>query len=329
MSINIETETEIPFDFDYQEVIRKVVEHALEDAGCPYEAEVNVVLTDNESIQEVNREYRGIDAPTDVLSFPMIEYEEPGDFSPLESDDSLFHPDTGELLLGDIMISVDRVTTQAQEYGHSRLRELAFLTAHSMLHLFGYDHMEENERQVMEEKQRQLLDDLSIGRDEEQSSNDQTGDKQTGDEQTDDEQTDDEQIGNEQLIKMAEKAMGQAYAPYSHFQVGAALLTTDGTVFTGCNVENASYGATICAERCAVTKAVSEGITSFQKIAIVSSGGGLTFPCGICRQVLSEFMPNGVAILKNDQGKPEEYPLSGLLPHCFSLSKENRFHEKA
>ena len=85
----------------------------------------------------------------------------------------------------------------------------------------------------------------------------------------------------------------RAYAPYSHFQVGAALLAKDGRVFTGCNVENATYGATICAERTAVTKAVSEGVREFEKIAIVASSGEYAAPCGICRQVLFEFMPEG------------------------------------
>ena len=95
-------------------------------------------------------------------------------------------------------------------------------------------------------------------------------------------------MDNDILISYAKKAMGNAYAPYSGFSVGAALLSADGEVFTGCNVENSSFGATICAERCAVLKAVSEGCTSFTKIAIVSSSDDLTYPCGICRQ----FYPN-------------------------------------
>lgn len=98
--------------------------------GCPYEAEVNVVLTDNEEIHQVNKEYRNVDAPTDVLSFPMLEYDTPSDFEHVEEDFAdCFNPETGELMLGDIMISVDKVEEQAEKYGHSMTRELAFLVA--------------------------------------------------------------------------------------------------------------------------------------------------------------------------------------------------------
>ena len=92
----------------------------------------------------------------------MIQYERPGDFSELEQDEDNFNPDTGEALLGDIVLCVDRVTEQAQEFGHSERREYAFLILHSMLHLFGYDHMTKEEAAVMEEKQRQLLNQMDI-----------------------------------------------------------------------------------------------------------------------------------------------------------------------
>lgn len=127
---------------------------------------------------------------------------------------------------------------------------------------------------------------------------------------------------NEVLITYAKKAMGNAYAPYSQFYVGAALLTTDGEIFTGCNVENASFGASICAERCAVLKAISEGYTSFEKIAIVSNSGELTYPCGICRQFLSEFMEDGSVVLEDKAGEIIEYPLTDLLPYAFNLIKD-------
>ena len=104
-------------------------------------------------------------------------------------------------------------------------------------------------------------------------------------------------MDNANLIKLAQKAAQNAYAPYSNFKVGAALLCKSGNVYTGCNVENSSYGASNCAERTAVFKAVSEGERDFVKIAIVSERDGLTFPCGICRQVLSEFMPEGSIVL--------------------------------
>ena len=102
----------------------------------------------------MNLEQRGIDRPTDVLSFPMIEYDAPGDFSVIDEETGdAFTPETGELMLGDIVISKEKVLSQAEEYGHSPKREYAFLIAHSMLHLFGYDHMEEEERAEMEAHQ--------------------------------------------------------------------------------------------------------------------------------------------------------------------------------
>lgn len=166
MSVLIENETDIKLDFDYEDMIRKVISYSEDLIGCPYEAEVNVVLTDNASIHEINREYRDIDRPTDVLSFPVLEYETAGDFTCIDEDDeSLFNLETGELLLGDIMISLEKVREQAAEYGHSLKRELAFLVAHSMLHLFGFDHIEEQDRIIMEDKQRIIMENLGINRD--------------------------------------------------------------------------------------------------------------------------------------------------------------------
>ncbi|MBR2403849.1 MAG: rRNA maturation RNase YbeY [Lachnospiraceae bacterium] len=163
MSLLIESEVEVKFDFDYEELARRVVEFALDHEGFPYECEVNLTLTDNAGIHEINHEYRQIDNPTDVLSFPMLSYEEAGDFSKLEEDyDDNFNPDTGEIMLGDIIISVDKVFEQAESYGHSIEREFAFLILHSMLHLFGYDHMTPEEASVMEEKQRVILEKMQI-----------------------------------------------------------------------------------------------------------------------------------------------------------------------
>lgn len=122
-----------------------------------------------------------------------------------------------------------------------------------------------------------------------------------------------------ELIEISKKAQEFAYAPYSKFRVGAALLCRDGSVYTGCNIENATYGATNCAERTAVFKAVSEGRREFTAIAITSSGGDLTFPCGICRQVLAEFSPEINVILEDKDGKLHTFALSELLPHSFAL----------
>ena len=113
----------------------------------------------------MNLEQRGIDRPTDVLSFPMIEYDAPGDFSVIDEETGdAFNPETGELMLGDIVISKEKVLSQAEEYGHSPKREYAILIAHSMLHLFGYDHMEEEERAEMEAHQRAIMEKVGIPR---------------------------------------------------------------------------------------------------------------------------------------------------------------------
>ncbi len=158
MTIAIDYEAGRKLSIPYETIIRDVVEAALDYEKCPYEAEVNVVLTDDEQIHRVNLEYRNVDRPTDVLSFPMLEYDEPSCFDHVEEAYAdCFNPETGELMLGDIMISVDKVEEQAEKYGHSAARELAFLTAHSMLHLCGYDHMEDEDRLEMEKRQEEIL----------------------------------------------------------------------------------------------------------------------------------------------------------------------------
>ena len=150
MQIDYETEREL--GIDYETLAVKVADKVLEMEKCPYDAQVNLVLTDNEEIERVNTEFRDIARPTDVLSFPMIPFETPAGYDIVEEDESYFDLDTDELLLGDIMISVDKVFAQAEEYGHSVTREFCFLVAHSMLHLLGYDHMIPGEAAVMEAK---------------------------------------------------------------------------------------------------------------------------------------------------------------------------------
>lgn len=165
MTYHIEYEASKALNFDYEELLKRVIDACMDYEDCPYESEVSIVFTDDSRIQDINKEFRGIDKTTDVLSFPAVEYEAAGDFSHLEDHyTDCFHPETGELILGDIVISVERAMGQAQEYGHSIEREIAFLTAHSMFHLFGYDHMEEEERIVMEQKQNKVLDILQIRR---------------------------------------------------------------------------------------------------------------------------------------------------------------------
>ena len=144
---------------DARRMILRAINAALRAEGVGVDCEISVLLTDNEGIHELNREYRNVDRPTDVLSFPMVDYEAPSDFDHVEDAvEDYFNPETGELMLGDIVISVDKVEEQAEKYGHSQTRELAFLVAHSMLHLCGYDHMEEEERLLMEARQNEILE---------------------------------------------------------------------------------------------------------------------------------------------------------------------------
>lgn len=165
MNLFIEYETEDKFEFDCEKAAEFAIEQALEFLQCPYEVQLNLTLTDNEGIHAINKEYRDIDRPTDVLSFPLVDYEKPNCFDGIEDRaEDYFDLDTGELMLGDIIISIEKCKAQAEEYGHSVLREFSFLIIHSMLHLFGYDHMEEEERAEMEELQRQILDKAGIHR---------------------------------------------------------------------------------------------------------------------------------------------------------------------
>ena len=121
----------------------------------------------------------------------------------------------------------------------------------------------------------------------------------------------------EELKTAAVAMLDRAYCPYSHFAVGAALECADGTVFTGCNIENAAFSPTICAERTAVAKAVSEGHTDFVRIAIAGRSADFCVPCGVCRQVLREFAPGIEVICRNGKGEEKVFTLPDLLPHSF------------
>ncbi len=122
-----------------------------------------------------------------------------------------------------------------------------------------------------------------------------------------------------ELISLAKKASYNAYVPYSHFSVGAALQCADGSVFTGCNVENAALGSTICAERTACVKAVSEGKREFVRIAIYADSQNWPTPCGACRQFLAEFAPNIEILCSKAGDRYVSYKLSELLPHIFNF----------
>ncbi len=162
MTLIIEEETEVFFTFDYQTVAEEVIQAAIDAENFPFEAEISLLMVSVEEIQEIKCAHRQIDAPTDVLSFPMIDYRIAGDFSNLEQEEDNFNPDTGEALLGDIVLCTDKVNEQAKSYGHSEKREFAFLILHSMLHLFGYDHMTPEDATVMERKQEAILAQMGI-----------------------------------------------------------------------------------------------------------------------------------------------------------------------
>lgn len=165
MSLNIEIEYNLSFDFPMEEIAKQVMDAVVESENCPYECSINLLLVNDKAIHEINKEYRQIDRPTDVLSFPMLQGEDFTDYDRLEDCvEDYFDPETGELLLGDIIVSLDKVVSQSEAYGHSAKREYAFLIAHSMLHLFGYDHMTPQEAESMEEKQKAILEGLGITR---------------------------------------------------------------------------------------------------------------------------------------------------------------------
>ena len=145
---------------EIRDLVRLAVKTSLEYMEFPQNCEISVMFCDNERIQRLNRNHRSIDRATDVLSFPLFEYDEYGEIIEDELD---FNPN-GEMLLGDIVISLERAAEQAEEYGHSFQREVGFLTVHSMLHLFGYDHMTDEEEEEMFEYQREILDEMNLNR---------------------------------------------------------------------------------------------------------------------------------------------------------------------
>ena len=243
-------------------------------------------VTGDGEIREINREYRGVDRATDVLSFPSTDCGPSKTLGSCPRKLLRERDETGRCFLGDIVISLPRAKEQAAEYGHSLQRELSYLTAHALFHLMGYDHMRDEDKERMRTMEEKALNSAGIGR-----------------------------VTDDELVAMAREAMTFSYSPYSHFPVGAALLAKDGRVFKGCNIENASYGATNCAERTALFKAVSEGAREFTAIAITAEKS-MAWPCGICRQALYEFAPNLRVIIAYGDSR-EEALLSDLLPHGF------------
>jgi probable rRNA maturation factor len=150
----------------YETLISQVISGSLEEEEVDRDVQISVIFVDNEEIHKINKEFRNVDRPTDVLSFPMIEYKDgkvyKEQYKGLELDKSFF--DQGELVLGDIAISIEQTLEQSKEYGHSFERELAYLTVHSVLHLLGYDHMEEEDKEKMRTREEVILEKLNIKR---------------------------------------------------------------------------------------------------------------------------------------------------------------------
>ena len=134
-----------------------------------------------------------------------------------------------------------------------------------------------------------------------------------------DEQTDEQLAAAQTLINAARAARERAVAPFSHFRVGAAVETEDGKLYTGCNIESASYGLTVCAERVAIWKALSEGERRFKRLAVVADTDQLTPPCGTCRQIIWEFCRDATVIFANLRGDKESFRMSELLPRAFDV----------
>ena len=272
--------------------LRPLLERAAEAAvraECPpFETGVRLLLTDDEHIHTMNREYRGVDRATDVLSFPTVSYK--NGKTARDSERALrreYDDELGVCMLGDIVISLEHAKAQAEEYGHSVDRETAYLLTHGMFHVMGYDHIEENEKRRMRMMEEKALNSIGMGR-----------------------------VTDEELVALAKDAMKNSYSPYSKYRVGACILAKSGKVYQGCNIENASYGATNCAERTALFKAVSEGEREFTAIAIAADKS-LPWPCGICRQALSEFAPD-LRVIVACGDERDSLPLNVLLPHDFS-----------
>lgn len=168
MNIIFENEIEdrMQFEFDYLQTATDVCEEVLDYLKCPYDCEINIIVTDNENIKVINNDTRNIDKETDVLSFPNLFFDEPAAFDISEEElIDCVNPENELVVLGDIILSYDRILSQAEDYGHSVKREYAFLITHSMLHLCGYDHMETEEAKVMEDLQELILNNLGIVRD--------------------------------------------------------------------------------------------------------------------------------------------------------------------
>ena len=319
--------------------------------------EVSVSLVNDEVIHVLNKDYRGIDRPTDVLSFALDEAEEPVEIGGPETH-----------LLGDIIISAETAVRQGKEYGHGLNRELVYLGVHSLLHLLGYDHMNTDDKAVMREEEEKALQmihlsqadlDKAAGKKDPEhfaatvvdaasgkktakaaKSKKQT-EKSAGIKESKKPKQDKKGKRKEQkkgagtmvqndkkadktikkLFKKALKTRENAYVPFSKFKVGAAVLTKAGKIYTGCNVENSSFGLTVCAERVAMFNAAAAGVRpgEITMLLVAADTEDVTSPCGACRQVMAEFeIP--VIVMANLRGDMRTVGLEELLPFSFKAA---------
>ena len=317
--------------------------------------EVSVSLVNDEVIHVLNKDYRGIDRPTDVLSFALDEAEEPQEIGGPETH-----------LLGDIIISAETAVRQGREYGHGFNRELVYLGVHSLLHLLGYDHMNKDDKAVMREEEEKALQMIHLSQaDLDRSTEkddpdhfalavvDAVSEKKTekpaksgkhkvtsaekikpvknGKKSDNNAKEGEITMGRKdvketdktvkKLFKKALKTRENAYVPFSKFKVGAAVLTRSGDIYTGCNVENSSFGLTVCAERVAMFNAAAAGVRpgEITMLLVAADTEDVTSPCGACRQVMAEFeIP--VIVMANVRGDMKMVSLEELLPFSFKAA---------
>jgi len=319
--------------------------------------EVSVSLVNDEVIHVLNKDYRGIDRPTDVLSFALDEAEEPVEIGGPETH-----------LLGDIIISAETAVRQGKEYGHGLNRELVYLGVHSLLHLLGYDHMNQDDKAVMREEEEKALQMIRLSQaDLDQAAGktdpehfaatvvDAVSEKQAAktakskkqkensaeilkpikpkQDKTDKGKESKKGAGTvsqndkkadktiKKLFKKALKTRENAYVPFSKFKVGAAVLTKAGEIYTGCNVENSSFGLTVCAERVAMFNAAAAGVRpgEITMLLVAADTEDVTSPCGACRQVMAEFEIPEI-IMANVRGDMRTVSLEELLPFSFKAA---------
>lgn len=260
-------------------LFQEVFDYVLQKLNKEGDYEVSLSLVSKAEQQRLNKEYRKIDKPTDVLTFPYDDEERGSDML---------------VDLGSVIICPEIARKQAKEFNHPFERELVFLFIHGLLHIFGYDHIKETDAKVMYALQNELLNNFPH----------------------------DFYTDMKKLKKTLSEARQRSMATYSHFRVGAVVVTRDLKYHLGFNIENASYPATVCAERVALFSTYVEGYSKDDIVAIgvVTDSKNIGTCCGVCRQVMSELMHLycPVYIFSNDFSKHLFTTVLGLLPHCFT-----------